>query len=111
MNTSALGGKFCVCLIFLFFVCSVVYATDLHAQDANDAQAKETQSAGTQPIKGNSDSEQSNEQAKKLPESGQETSSQSLPTKAKPRSKKDQEIFRPSEEISEDFAVPFPVDI
>ena len=80
-------------LIATLMTCPGTY---LHAQSADNPP-----STATQPT-----SETAEKQSPDPDKNTDATTAQN-----KPKGKKKTDIFRPSEEISEDFAVPFPVDI
>ena len=84
-------------LALLISTCGLTYAAEAESQSSNERDNKQ---------KNERAEERTNAQPKPGPQS---TTSAGAPTK---QDKKDGgDIFQPSEEISEDFAVSFPVDI
>ncbi|MEM7079441.1 MAG: hypothetical protein AAF513_12505 [Pseudomonadota bacterium] len=84
-----------VLAVVLWVVVGVASAPHVQAQEANNDAEKAAQN-----------------DAQKASEAKRETKPQDRnKTVGRGKKNEDREIFRPSEEISEDFAVPFPVDI
>ncbi|NKB97992.1 MAG: hypothetical protein GKR90_05780 [Pseudomonadales bacterium] len=82
---------------FFLFCCLTSCPTWAQSADDTDAATKSSPAEGS-PIDTPAPAPQS-------------TTSAGNPERAKSKNKKAGDIFRPSEEISEDFAVSFPVDI
>ncbi len=95
------------CLIVFSFVFALAQpSTTVYAQDGNSEQASEDE-ARAKAIKELEDLKRAEDEKKRQQAEAREQ--QQEQERSKPKSPK--KVFKPTEEISEDLPVPFPVDI
>lgn len=89
-----------VCIVLLVFAGSVVWAQETEEESSGESQTNSSESESKEPTNDESETDDSTETDKPATSETETKTSEDTP-----------DIFDPTENISEDYAVPFPVDI